>query len=76
MISEGKRKKGMYKDNLPAASTIVMAQKGSMTVGIFLVWLKHFAKFKGTSNTVLLIFNGAKCRDKAEELSVYIFVYN
>ncbi|CAG5055326.1 unnamed protein product [Parnassius apollo] len=61
ILFKGKRKMAEYEKNLPPGSIVQMARKGSMTADLFIIFIKHLAKYK-TFGKCLLIFDGAKCR--------------
>lgn len=60
ILFKGKRQKQEWVDSMPAGTSVLMTEKGSMTQAAFSRWIEHFAKFK-VQGQVLLIFDGAKC---------------
>ncbi|CAG4996567.1 unnamed protein product [Parnassius apollo] len=60
ILFKGKRKMVEYEKNLPPGSIVQMDRKGSMTTDLFIIFIKHLAKYK-TFGKCLLIFDDAKC---------------
>lgn len=60
ILFKGKRMKQEWSDSMPAGTSVLMTEKGSMTQAAFSRWIEHFAKFK-VQGQCLLIFDGAKC---------------
>lgn len=75
IIYKGKRMKDTYKDNLPAGTEAVTSDTGYMKEDVFLLWLKHFVKFK-PGGVVLLILDGHASHVKSFAVTQYCIENN
>ena len=78
IIFKGKRIKPEWQDGLPAGTLVKMADKGSMTTQLFIQFIEHLARYKGTGQT-LLVFDGASSHldisivDAADRCGIRLF---
>lgn len=78
IIFKGKRLKPEWADELPLGSLVRMAPKGSMTTELFIEFLRHLSRYKGSGPT-LLVFDGASSHldysivDEADRLQIRLF---
>lgn len=79
IIFKGKRLKPEWADGLPRGSLVRMSPKGSMTTALFIDFLRHLSRYKGTDGHILLVFDGASSHldysivDEADRLGIRLF---